>query len=290
MLQRLVAQWLRQQAQEAILRSATGSPQQHEDGDENSDTVDVICIYPSAEEAGGLLDRLSDIHTLKCHGFTERIGRLDDKVIGIVEAPLSHERLAPVIRDVVTIRQPSWTLVCGFAAGLDQTIKRGDIVVADRIVDGEGYSLQTGTKMPAAKGLHVGTLLTLEQPPSSPNEKLAQSKSTEAIACDRQAAVAAEVCRFLKAPLMSVHVVAEAANARGNAALKKVRSQDSMASMIGAAAGAILDQPGSLKAFWNEKEHGLRLSDRLANFLTGMIAQLPGGGGPQDAATTTPES
>ena len=101
MLQRLVAQWLRQQAQEAILRSATDAREDSDDSAESKPSaVDVLCFFPSAEEAGGFVDRLSDLQTLKCHGFVERIGQLDETVVGVVETSLPHEQFAPVVRDV----------------------------------------------------------------------------------------------------------------------------------------------------------------------------------------------
>ena len=49
----------------------------------------------------------------------------------------------------------------------------------------------------------------------------------------------------------------------------------SMAFKLGAALGAVLDRPESVKDLWQLREDALRASDRLASFLAGMAEQLP---------------
>lgn len=244
------------------------------EGPVESPEVDIVCFFASASESGGTLDRLTQPGSTNCHGFTERIGALGDKVVGIVEVGGTHEELARVVRDVVALRKPRWVIGSGFAVGLAKSVREGEIVVAERIIDAADYSLNTGTTMPEAKGLRVGTLLTLDKLPMSHDMKQ-ELAVKDALACETQAAIVAEVCRILKTPMMGIHCIAESANSSRNQLVKKVKSQESLAGMIGAAAGALLDHPGSVKEFWNDKESSLRLSDRLATFLTGVMAQLP---------------
>lgn len=236
--------------------------------------ADVACVFVSSEEAGGLVDRLTEVRSAHCTGFTERIGVLGEKRVVVVETAQPPEKLATIVRDVVELRKPKWLLACGLVVGLEPSVKSGEIVVADRIIDDNGYSLSTGTRMPESKGLRVGTVLSRNMLPTTQAQK-GQLANMRALACDTQAAVVAEVCRVMKTPMMGVHCVAESRNDSHSQIISKVKSQDSLAGMIGAAAGALLDQPGSVRDFWHDTEKTLRLSDRLSGFVVGVINQLP---------------
>jgi|GEM_PF-5354047 len=275
MLQRLVANWLRQQAQSAVMGALNPDMETESSESGSSEPRDVLvaCFFPSSGEAGGFVDQLSNVSVTKCNGFLERIGFLGDRTVVIVESGLPHEQLAPAVRDVLILRKPKWAMACGFAVSLSEQVRRGAIVVADRIIDEQDYSLSTGTKMPESKGLHVGPLLTREALPTQSEKNKLSTK--EALATETQAAIVAEVSRLQKCPMMAIHTVAQAFNERPSNILNKVKSQDSIAGFVGAAAGALLDQPSSVKEFWNDKEASLKNSDRLASFLVGVLQQLP---------------
>jgi hypothetical protein len=74
--------------------------------------------------------------------------------------------------------------------------------------------------------------------------------------------------------MMAIHVVAESLAEQSRVSVREVKAQDSLAARIGAAAGAMIEQPSNAMHFWNEKETTLKLSDRLASFLTGVVQQL----------------
>ena len=236
--------------------------------DDRPRAVDIACFYPTAREAAGLVDLLGNVITTQCSGFVERIGTIENRRVAIVEASLPHEQLALVVRDVISLRTPQWVFATGFAMAADPSVGRGQLLVANRLVDSRDYSLSIDTKMGEANGLRVGTLSTIA-------DGAAPKDAPDALAQDGQAAVIGEVCRVLKTKMIAVHCIAATPNARGNPVADKIKSQDSIAGIIGAAAGALLDQPSSLKGMWKDKEANLVFSDRLAKFLVSMISQLP---------------
>jgi len=271
MLQRLVANWLKQHAQEAFmqrLRPGETAGDATKAVDDLPPTVEIACFYPTVKEAAGLTDLLSSVSTTQCNGFVERIGTVAEKRIAIIEATLPHEQLALVVRDVISLRKPKWIFATGFAMATDPSVSRGHLLVANRIVDARDYSLSIDTKMAEARGLRVGTLSTVA-------DKAIKEATAGALAQDSQAAVIGEVCRVLKTKMMAVHCVAATLNTRDNPVAEKIKSQGSIAGIVGAAAGALLDQPSSLKHMWKDKEANLVFSDRLAKFLVSMISQLP---------------
>ena len=74
--------------------------------------------------------------------------------------------------------------------------------------------------------------------------------------------------------MMAIHGVT-GSFAKQNSVLQELKSQDSVAGILGAAAGALIDRPSSVKDLWKESEASLMLTDRLAKFLVGVIGQLP---------------
>ena len=161
MLNRFVANWLRQHAQDAVLRGL--KPEQKTESelaDADPRQVDVTCIFPTAGQAAGLVDRLQDVQVSECHGFVERVGHLDGRWVAIVETQSSQEHLVSIVRDVIRLRQPQWVLSTGFVFSSADHVKPGHLFVANRLVDSSGYSLGINTSFAACRGLHVGPLLT----------------------------------------------------------------------------------------------------------------------------------
>lgn len=286
MLQRFVAKWLQQQAQDALLQGLRPAEStKTEDAAQlgEPETAAVACFFPAANQAAGLVDLLTDATVTQCHGFVEHLGTVSKRRVAIIEAALPHPALAHVVRDVISLRKPSWVVATGFATATNPTVARGDMMIANRLVDSAGYSLAIDTKMPTSKHLHVGTLLTLDGEPPNPSDTsggaavpaTALTSTDGTLAHESQAAVIGEVCRVLKTKMMAVHCAATKVGDVESTLAKGIKSQATLAGMVGAAASALIDKPGSIKDLWNDKEARLVFADRLAKFLVSVIAQLP---------------
>jgi adenosylhomocysteine nucleosidase len=167
----------------------------------------------------------------------------------------------------------------GFAGGLSESLGRGHILMADSIVDEQGQVLATGMKLDAATtaampGLHTGRIVSVGQPIRTPAERRAIAEKHGAVACDMETMAVAQVCRQAKLRFLSVRIISDAVDEEPALPVKGVRSQDSIAAKLGAATGAVIGRPSSVKDFWQTKEDALRLSDRLAAFLVGVVGQL----------------
>ncbi len=85
----------------------------------------------------------------------------------------------------------------------------------------------------------------------------------------------AEVCRDARARFLAVRAISDAVDEPLPEDIDYLVKRRSTAGRLGAAAGAILRRPSSIKDMWQLKEDALVASERLANFLAGVIAQLP---------------
>jgi adenosylhomocysteine nucleosidase len=104
-------------------------------------------------------------------------------------------------------------------------------------------------------------------------EQLAEEHA--ALGCDMETFAVVEACQQAKTICMSVRVVSDGLEDELPREIEQLLGQTTLAAKLGAAAGAIFQRPSSVKDMWKLKEDAIKASDRLARFLTGVIAQLP---------------
>ena len=248
---------------------------------------DVVVVFAMAVEAKGFVEKLSDVVSTHCHTFVERAGYLRRSRIVVVETGCGRTKAEQATEDAIAIHKPSWIVSAGFASGLNDNLQAHDIVMADRIVDTDRNHLSVGFKMDAdvvreTEGLHVGTLLTVNDIICNPATKRDLGKKHDALACDTESMVVADACRQAKVRFMSVRVIRDTVDQQLSRDVQTLLRQDSVAGKLGAATGTLFRRPSSLKQLWKEKKQAQLTSGHLAKFLLGVIHQLVPGKHPKD--------
>ena len=123
-------------------------------------------------------------------------------------------------------------------------------------------------------GLHGGSLLTVDELIRDPQQKRDLHSRYGAIACDMETMAVAETCQAEHVKFLSIRVISDGIDDRLPAEVEHLLNQASFAGKFGAATRAVFKRPGSLKDMWNLRETALRASDRLSQFLLGVISQL----------------
>ncbi len=241
---------------------------------------DVLFLFALGIESGGLVDSLKGLETTRLAHGIERAGKLDGREVAIVEAGVGRQAAARAARAAIEFYQPRWVVSAGFAGALVPELRRGHVLLADRVASEEGSELQVGIKLApetvaATKGLHVGRLLTVDRLIRQPSQRTALAEKHAALACDMESYAVAEVCRDLGARLISVRIISDAVDDTLPPEVERLLGQRSLAGKLGAAAGAMFRRPSAAKDLWNLREDALKASDRLAKFLRGIVGQLP---------------
>jgi adenosylhomocysteine nucleosidase len=232
-------------------------------------------VYALAIEAGGLVDRLAGAVRTQGSGFVAREGGIDGRRIVVVESGAGRAAAARATEALIGGHHPRWIISAGFAGGLDERLKQGDMLLADTIVDAEGHALAIDFKLGEAKPhVHVGRLLTVDRVIRDPAEKRELGQRHAALAVDMETLGVAEVCRREKVRFLSVRVIIDTVDRELPRDIDLMVRKQSTAGKLGAAAGAIFRRPASVKDMWQLKEDALVASERLAKFLVGMIGQL----------------
>jgi adenosylhomocysteine nucleosidase len=152
--------------------------------------------------------------------------------------------------------------------------------MADQIVDTHDRQFEIDLKLrqdsfASQRRLHIGRLLTADRIIREPEEKRALGTRYGALAVDMESWAVAEVCRNEKIRFLAVRVISDAVGDTLPEDIDFLIKRWSTAGRIGAAAGAILRRPSSIKDMWQLKEDALVASERLAKFLAGIVGQLP---------------
>ncbi len=104
-----------------------------------------------------------------------------------------------------------------------------------------------------------------------PADKKKLFQQYSALAVDMETFAVAEVCRRLEVPFSSVRVINDTAADALPRDVHYLLEQKSGAARLGAAFGAVLQRPSSLKDMYQMRENALVASDRLAKFLAEMV-------------------
>lgn len=287
-LRHLVSSWIRQQAQGAAWDavSQVSEPTSQAANQSSADAASpptrcaTVIFFALPIEAGGLLDMLSGWHTTQCSTFNEHLGRLDDRLVCVAETGVGQQAAGRAARDAIALHEPAWVVSAGFAGGLHPDLKRGDMLMADRVADAAGNAVEMGLRVDAQSAqsqpdLHVGKLLTVDAIVETPDEKRRLVETHAALAVDMETLAIARVCQETKTRLLSIRVISDGVSDRLPPEVAALVKQTTWAGKLGAAAGAIWNRPGSVKDMWQLKEDALTASDRLAKFIRATLKQLP---------------
>lgn len=239
----------------------------------------VGLVFALGIEAGGLVDRLSGVVHNSGQGFVAHEGGLHGRRLVLLECGVGRQAAAQGTRALLQGHRPRWVISAGFAGALQPELRQGDIVMANEIADAGGLRLAIDFKIGEAAlarspGLHIGRLLTVDSIVRTPAEKRALGQQHGALAVDMESSAVAEVCRDERVRFLSVRVISDTVDRELPADVDYLVRRKTMLGRLGAATGAIVRRPGSIKDLWQLKEDAIAASDRLAKFLSGVVTQL----------------
>lgn len=287
MLRWLVSNWLRQNAQQQLRSAVTeamhGARRADTDGSsEPLPPVDIAVVFALSVESGGFVDLMQERVTTRCHSHTEHRGPLNGRSVLVVESGVGQDAAGRITADVIGLHHPNWVVSAGFAGALRPELRRGHILMAEEVVDVSGQRLSIGltvdhASIESSPALHVGRLLTVDQLIRTRALKEQLGTEHNAVACDMETLAVAQACQHAGTKFMSIRIISDSIDDELPKEIESVLGQESLVGKLGAAVGAIVNRPSSVKDMWKLKEDALKATDRLARFLISAIDQLPRG-------------
>ena len=241
---------------------------------------DVAFIFALGIESGGLLDLLQQSTATRLPTHQEHAGGFQGKEAVVVESGVGAAAAAQATADVIKFHQPAWVVSAGFAGGLADDLRKGQILMADMVADTSGKELAVGLKMDpqivaTTPGLHVGRLVTVDKLIRTQAEKRRLAAASRALACDMESFAVAQTCARLNTRFLSIRIISDAVDDELPKEIGKLLAQKTWAGKLGAAAQAVFSRPSSAADLLKLQDDALKYSDRLARFLAGVVGQLP---------------
>ena len=279
----LIRRYLGQKLQEKVAeRAAAASSTQESAGGSAADpplAADVALVFALWNEAGGLVDHLQGVVTRRGPGLVTHEGMLGAARVVVATSGPGREAARRATEAVLRGHRPRAVVTAGFAGGLDDTLRRGDLLLADTVVDCRGGRLTMGTSLPGAQGAasqacHTGTLLSVDQVVRTPAEKRRLGQQYHALAVDMETYAVVEICRQHKVPLLAVRVIHDAVDDQLPREVDHLLRQQTLAGRAGAVTGALWRRPSAAQDMWQLQQTGIEVSQRLALLLTDIVTEL----------------
>jgi adenosylhomocysteine nucleosidase len=252
-------------------------------------------------ESGCFEDMLAGAVRIRGTGFFIKEGGLHGRRVAVVRSGVGMENAARATEVLIDGHRPKIVISAGFAGGLDPTLKRRDILIAESVADAAGRRIFIGHSGQAADtsatgpsaavstvmwtprcpldyaklsfpGLNFGGLLSVDRVVRESGEKQSLYQRHLAAAVDMETFAVADVCRRRGIPLCAVRVIHDAADETLPGDVERLLRQKTEAARLGAALAAIWRRPGALKDMWMLKEISLAASMQLAKCLANIIA------------------
>jgi len=287
MLRWLLSSWLQGIARERLRTAVTDAARQQLSGESSSEqsadeerpSAEIAVAFALAIELGGFEDRLSGLVRTRGAGFTVRQGLLNQRPVLLLETGAGAAAARHAVDALIAGHRPRWVISAGFSGGLQPQLKRGDIVMANSLVNADHHRLAVDFSisqeaLAATPALHVGRLLMADQIALRGQEKESLGRQYEALAVDLESYAIAEVCHRERVRFLAVRVISDAMTEELPREVERLIAPQSTARRMGAAVGAIWNRPSSVKDMLKLREDALVASDRLARFLAGVIPQL----------------
>ncbi|MGA2060685.1 MAG: hypothetical protein ABSG67_09415 [Thermoguttaceae bacterium] len=267
-------------------------------------------IFALGIESGSFEDLLSGAIRIRGSGFFIKEGGLKGRRVVVIRSGAGRENAARAAEVLIDGHRPQIIISAGFAGGLDPSLKRHDILLADSVIDSKGGQIilrqalpspdianqvQSSSVGPSSSegrplrwplalssidpsesiwpGLRFGKLLTVDHVVRDSAEKQALHQHHQALVVDMETFAVAEVCRDCGVPLCAVRIIHDAAGDELPPDVERLLRQKSEPARLGAALAAIWRRPGSVKDLWTLKENSLDSSAQLAKFLQCLVEQ-----------------
>ena len=86
--------------------------------------LDVVTVFPTALESGGLIERLENVVSFKTAGYTEHFGERKNKRFLVAETGTDPTSSVENLEVVLRLYQPRFVVIGGFASALSPNQKR----------------------------------------------------------------------------------------------------------------------------------------------------------------------
>ncbi len=281
MLRSLIAGYLRSTVQRAAMEQLQPGDSAPPDDREPLGPVDLGFVFALGLEARGLVDRLEHASHVRGDRVRVQLGMLAGRRIAVIVSGPGQPAARRATVALLAGHRPRCVISAGLAGGLDPHLEHGDLLLVDRVGDGQGrwLSLQLNYQPSPDNPVQAGSLLTVDRVIARADEKRSLGSAHGAAAVDMETLAVAEACQAAATPLVAVRVISDTADEDLPREVERLLQQRSTAAQAGAALGALARRPQSAADLWRLRNRAESAAARLGDFLASLVERFPIAGG-----------
>jgi len=206
-------------------------------------------------------------------------GTLLGRGVAVVRCGTRRRDLLAAADALLTVHQVRWVVAAGFAIGLRENTRAGDVVIGNELWDGTGAPLTVDVRLAPNKTaasretVHVGRLLSVARWPRLVGDKQGLCTQSKALAADLHSYPLARDCADKGVQFLAVRILVEDASCfTGPESLAVYHPSASF--RAGGVMGALLRGSGQAGRIWKIRAAAQGYSRRLAEVLRDILPRL----------------
>ncbi len=231
----------------------------------------VFALEIEADAFSRLVTRSVSLRT--AGGLAIHTGLIGGRSVGWVVGGVGAEQAARAAALLIEGHRPRLLASAGFAGGLQPGYPRGALVVVTRALRRGAATPELAD--PALSAAPRATIVTVDDPVSTPTDKRALAESTAAELVDMETHAVAGVARSMGLPCVGLRVVSDAVDDRLPPEVMRLSRPQSGWRRLGAAMGAVGRRPGAAIDLWRLWERAVVDGRRLADGLASLARTIP---------------
>ena len=241
-------------------------------------TVDVGIVCALELEMVPLVRRLSRRLKTIASGFTVERGVISGRRVAVVRSDAGRNRLVAAADSLLSVHRPKWLIAAGFAVGIGDGMKRGDLIVASELIGDSDERKKTAVELMVANKLFQDVktdgVISIAKVPRSAREKRALFVKTGAVAADQHAWSLAKLSAEAGVRFLATLVLVDDASGDAEPESRAV-FHPSASYRAGGVVGAFMSGSGRVGKIWKIRAAAKRHAERLAEFLVRLVPTLP---------------
>lgn len=236
---------------------------------------DAMVVFASGTEARGLVDLLENVASTKCENHVERVCKLGEKRILVVELPGESDWM-PIMESAIQLHPPKLIVSAGFCTALRPDIGPRGILIATHVYNEKGKELATGVPVgedDSKRGLFYGKVVSVAEPPQKFSAKRRLREESKADGVDSDSWPIALFASVHRIRFIATRIITECYEETPPPVVESLLIQKSLGGKFGAALGSLWEEPSSAKELWKIHEQANRASERLGKFLVSVLTQ-----------------
>lgn len=251
---------------------------------EKSFMENSICIMGAVkEEIAGFKGRMKINHRLKFGSADVFLGFWEGKSIVLVRTGIGKARATEALTQVLNRYSLSMVISIGYAGGCHSDIKAGDLLVANKFLDGPKHDelpveikiasslAGQAERVPPSKkfATYAGRLMTMDRVVRRPDEKNVLGKAYGAIAVDMETSALAKMAGGKKLPFLSIRAISDTVH-QELVDVTPLMEDDGKISPL-KAGWYVLTHPGSIPTYISLQEITRRGTKNITEFLMAFL-------------------